>query len=152
MVLSGPTDQHPYDGAVFSGAKIVLISGGDLLTYKRDDKPTIPFPGQWDLPGGAREGAETPVECAIRETREEFGLSIDPGAVVWQRPYPGLTPGAATSWFLVARLPGGAFADVTFGDEGERWDIMPIGAFLDHPEAVGPLKARLRAFLAQASD
>ena len=40
----------------FSGAKIVLKCEDRLLTYLRDDKPGIPFPGIWDLPGGGREG------------------------------------------------------------------------------------------------
>jgi 8-oxo-dGTP pyrophosphatase MutT (NUDIX family) len=66
-----------WDGPDFTGAKIALLSEGSLIAYKRDMKPGIPFAGMWDLPGGGREGGESPVECAIRETREEFGLSID---------------------------------------------------------------------------
>ena len=36
--------------------------------------PGIPWPAFWDLPGGGREGTESPVECVLRETHEEFGL------------------------------------------------------------------------------
>lgn len=45
----------------FSGAKIALLCDGQLLTYQRDDKPGIPWPGLWDLPGGGRESDESPL-------------------------------------------------------------------------------------------
>ena len=60
----------------FSGAKIALFMGDDLLVIKRDDKPDIPYPGHWDLPGGGREGDETPELCALREAREEAQLVL----------------------------------------------------------------------------
>src|SRR3546814_18606002 len=44
----------------FSGAKIALTCGQRLVAYQRDVKPAIPWPGLWDLPGGGREGGETP--------------------------------------------------------------------------------------------
>ncbi|MCO6425117.1 hypothetical protein GOB91_08335 [Sinorhizobium meliloti] len=44
-----------WNGPAFTGSKIALIVGGGLITYKRDQKPDIPFPGMWDLPGGGRE-------------------------------------------------------------------------------------------------
>ena len=38
--------------------------------------------GHWDLPkGGARRG-ETPLEAALRETREETGLALDAAALL----------------------------------------------------------------------
>ncbi|WP_162869177.1 NUDIX domain-containing protein, partial [Escherichia coli] len=45
----------------FGGAKIALLCDGRLLVYQRDDKPGIPWPGMWDLPGGGRENGETPL-------------------------------------------------------------------------------------------
>jgi len=35
------------------------------------------FEGQWFVPGGALDEGETPVECAVRELREESGLEVD---------------------------------------------------------------------------
>ncbi len=67
----------------FKGAKIALLFQGLLIAYQRDQKPEIPFPGMWDLPGGGREDDESPVECAIRETREEFDIAVDPAWIVW---------------------------------------------------------------------
>ena len=56
------------------GAKLALFVGARLLVLHRDDRPGLLWPGFWDLPGGGREGAESPLDCALRETREEFGL------------------------------------------------------------------------------
>ena len=51
----------------FVGAKAALFCGGRLLTHLRDDRPGLPWPAMWDLPGGGREGAETPEQCLLRE-------------------------------------------------------------------------------------
>jgi len=66
----------------FSGAKLALFLGVDLLVILRDDRPDIPYPGHWDFPGGGREGQETPEACALRETREEVGLVLRPSELV----------------------------------------------------------------------
>jgi len=134
----------------FTGAKIALLSEGNLLAYKRDIKPGIPFPGMWDLPGGGREGEETPLECAIRETLEEFGLSVNPASIVWEKRYSGQPPGGAASYFLVARLGAGFFNAVQFGNEGERFEIMSVDKFLHHPEVICHLQKRLNDYLFQA--
>lgn len=132
----------------FKGAKIALICEDRLIAYLRDDKAGIPFPGWWDLPGGGREQDETPMECAIRETHEEFGISIDPASIVWERYYPGQTPEAPGTYFHVAQLADG-FGDIVFGEEGQRWEIMSIQHFLTHPQVVSHLKDRLRHYLAE---
>ena len=54
----------------FHGAKLVLTCGDGLLLLLRDDIPTIQWPGHWDLPGGGREGDETPEACALRELED----------------------------------------------------------------------------------
>ena len=38
----------------------------------RDDKPDIPYPNMWDLPGGHLEQGEGPREGICREMREEL--------------------------------------------------------------------------------
>ena len=37
--------------------------------------------GWYNGPGGKVEDGETPIECVVRETREEVGLELDPGAL-----------------------------------------------------------------------
>lgn len=138
-----------WTGAAFRGAKIALIAGPSVLSYQRDDIPGIPFPGLWDLPGGGREGTESPLDCALRETREEFGLIIDPASIVWSRAYPGANPDDPETHFFGAPLAPGRLADIRFGDEGQHWQAMALEEFLNHPAAVPHLQARLRDWLAQ---
>ncbi len=128
----------------FDGAKLALFIGAKLAVILRDDIPGLPFAGYWDLPGGGREGDETPLECALRECREELGLAVPEGAVTWRQRF---TEDGQVKWFFVAGLPDRAAQDVTFGDEGQRWTLMSSDAFLAHPKAVPAFQARLRLFL-----
>ena len=72
----------------FHGAKLALFVGDKLAVILRDDKPNIPSPNHWDMPGGGREGCETPLECVLRETYEELNIHVDPDAVVWGKRFP----------------------------------------------------------------
>jgi 8-oxo-dGTP diphosphatase len=138
------------DSRYFSGAKIALVCGPRLVTYRRDVKPSIPWPGLWDLPGGGREGAETPADCALRETREEFGLVLAPQRVHWHRAYPGALAAQRTSWFLAAAITEEEVAAIRFGDEGQYWQMMTFDEFLGHSEAISHLQARFSDYLAEA--
>ncbi|WP_366141375.1 hypothetical protein [uncultured Shimia sp.] len=40
------------DDTDFHGAKLALFVRSRLVTILRDDKPDIPWPAHWDLPGG----------------------------------------------------------------------------------------------------
>lgn len=127
----------------FDGAKLALFLGADLAVILRDDHVGLPFAGYWDLPGGGREGAESPLECALRECIEELGLAVPPEAVIWQRRF---AEDQQIKWFFVARLPAETAQDVVFGDEGQRWALMPPEDFLAHPKAVPAFQSRLRLF------
>lgn len=141
-----PASAAPGAGAAFGGAKIAVIADGAVLTLLRDDIATIPHPGKWDLPGGAREGMEAPLDCALRELDEEFGLRLDPARVAWRRFYP-TRHGA---WFFGAYWPGLDPARVRFGDEGQRWALMPVADYLARGDAIPALQSRLNAFLLRA--
>lgn len=117
----------------FAGAKLALFLGPDLLVIRRDDRPDIPWPDRWDLPGGGREGDETPAACVLRETREEVGLRIAPERLSWATSY--LRPKGRT-WFFAAHLPAATERDIVFGNEGQGWRLMPPGDYVAHPLAV----------------
>jgi 8-oxo-dGTP diphosphatase len=139
-------DIQSYDGAPFGGAKLALYLGHDLAVILRDATLGLVFADHWDLPGGGREGGETPQDCALRECREELGLVVPPAAIVWGRAF---AEGAETKWFFVAHLPRQAARDVVFGDEGQKWQLMAEAEFLAHPKAVPAFQFRLARWVAQ---
>jgi 8-oxo-dGTP diphosphatase len=141
-------DIQPYDGTPFGGAKLALYLGTRLAVILRDDRPGLIFAGHWDLPGGGREGEETPRDCALRECREELGLSVPETAIVWGRAF---QEGGDIKWFFVAQLPETAISTVVFGDEGQRWQLMAQGEFLAHPKAVPAFQDRLNIWLTDQS-
>ena len=118
----------------------------------RDDRPGIAYPGQWDIAGGMRAGDETPKECALRELAEEFGLILTEDALEYGVRYDGVLPGQGATWFFGAELPDLKPADITFGDEGQKWLLMPVRMFLMHPKAIPHLAKRLAAWLEHRRD
>ncbi len=122
-------------GRVFCGAKLVLTHEGRLLTYLRDDRPDLPFPAFWDLPGGGREGDESPLECALRELFEEFALVLAP-ARLSARPFPAHHQPGLESWLFRGELTAPEIAAIRFGDEGQEWRMMPLADYLAHPRAI----------------
>lgn len=135
------------DNPDFGGAKIALLCGDNVLTYQRDDKADIPWPGCWDLPGGGREGDETPLQCVQRETWEEFGLRIDAQQVSHGQRYQGIFPGYPPTWFMLGNITPEQIASIRFGDEGQRWQMMTIDSFIHHPQGISHLQQRLAQHL-----
>ena len=59
------------------GTSIVFVNDkNQVLLFLRDDKPDIPYPNMWDVPGGHIEPDETPEECIIREMKEEMDIDL----------------------------------------------------------------------------
>lgn len=134
-------------GFDFVGAKAALICGQRILTYLRDDRPGLPWPGFWDLPGGGRERRESPEDCLLRELHEEFGLRLGPAHLLHRWVLPSMTGAALPGVFFAGRLGPSEVAAIRFGCEGQRWDMMEIAAFLAHPRAVPALLPRVRLAL-----
>lgn len=132
----------------FHGAKVALISGRNVLTLLRDDLATIPFPNMWDFPGGGREGDETPQDCVLRELFEEFGLRLEESDLVYRASRDGVLPRQPKIWFFGAVLEQLDPSQISFGTEGQRWELMPIDTYLAHPKAINHLQGGLRGFLA----
>ncbi len=81
-----PGDRPPFDDREFrDGAVLALIYPALDALYlpltKRTDS-VASHKGHISLPGGAREGDETLVQTALREAREEIGVSLPTESVI----------------------------------------------------------------------
>lgn len=128
----------------FDGAKLAVYFGDRLAVILRDARPGLIYAGHWDLPGGGREGSETPLQCALRECHEELGIVVKASEVIWGRSFAEAT---RIKWFFVARLPASAASKVVFGDEGQGWILITEEEFLNHPKAVPAFQDRLQCYL-----
>ena len=135
-----------WDGAAFGGAKLAAMCGNALLVYRRDDRPDIPFPGLLDLPGGGREGDESPAECVLRELAKEFDISLATDRLHYARANL-LGDGSTLSWFFAVHLSEEEVAAVKFGDEGQDWALMPAADYIADEDAVPPLRDWLVHYL-----
>ena len=129
----------------FHGAKAAIFLGEDLLVYQRDERG--PWPLHWDFPGGGREGDETPFDCLRRETEEEFGLTLIPEEVVWEKSFPAMKDPSQLGWFFVLRKPAADLRQIRFGAEGLSWRMLPLSDVAELPDLVPGLRGRLTLWL-----
>jgi 8-oxo-dGTP diphosphatase len=61
------------------GIGAIIIENHRVLLIKRGQPP---LKGEWSIPGGMLELGETVREAAIREAREETGLTVEPGELL----------------------------------------------------------------------
>lgn len=131
----------------FEGSKLILFVGERLAVLRRDDVAHIPYPDMLDLPGGEREGRESPEACAVRETREELGLALPEALLSWARFYEK----PVRAWFFAAHIPEGRAADIVLGDEGQGWALMLPEAYIADDTAIPHFRERVLAYLTERS-
>ncbi|MGH1464558.1 MAG: NUDIX domain-containing protein [Cognatishimia sp.] len=129
----------------FRGAKLTVFVGSQIVTLLRDDITTIPMPNHWDLPGGGREGGESPWECAARETLEEVNLTVLAQDLIWARAYPDKD---TVNWFFVAQIPEHRAIDLALGDEGQALRLMAVDDYLTHSKAIPSFQKRMADWIA----
>ena len=134
----------------FTGCKIALICDGRILTILRDDKPTIPWPNLWELPGGGREGDESPFECVSREVYEELSIQLLKDDIVWSWIYPSMLDENKNSVFLVGKLTQEQFDSIVFGDEGQGYKLVRLEEFLASDRVVPQLQERVRDYMEES--
>jgi len=61
---------------------VQTAAGGDTLLITRRAQSLRNHAGQWALPGGRRDDGESIEDTALRELREETGVSLGAGAVL----------------------------------------------------------------------
>lgn len=100
-------DWRSQEGLVDSAVLAILVEIGGLdhlvFNRRRDDLPY--HAGEVCFPGGAREGDEDAIDCALRETCEEMGLERDDIEVLGRMPERVSIAGFTVVPF-VARLAG----------------------------------------------
>lgn len=67
-----------YQAAIFHGRQILLIQHRENIGGR----------SYWLLPGGGREGDETPEQCLAREVSEETGLTVTVERLLFDDPAP----------------------------------------------------------------
>lgn len=130
----------------FTGCKLAYFYNGKLLVYRRDNNPDIPFPNQWDFPGGGREGDESPEECVLRELQEEFGIELPAARLVYRQQVVNHLQNGL-SWIFVVLGNEDELNAIHFGNEGQYWQLMDTATFLHDPDAMLVLKIRLLRLL-----
>lgn len=119
-----------------------VTESGEVMLIRRGIAPGI---GQWAQPGGFLEIDETVRDAAIRETLEETGLLVEPGAIVGL--YSGV-PAAVVVVAFEARVVGGtqrttreALETLAFAPDAIPWDKI---AFETSVRALRDWVARVR--------
>jgi 8-oxo-dGTP pyrophosphatase MutT (NUDIX family) len=143
-----PAFPSPVPRALSCGTVIVDPQGELLLCH-------VTGQDHWDLPKGGPDPGETPLQAALRETREETGLALDPDALLDlgrlpYRPRKDLHLFAA----LTPRLdPATLHCQSRFSDRrGQQWPEMDgFGWF---PFDLAPLRVspRMAVVLSQRLD
>ena len=107
----------------FTGVKATLLVEQSILVILRDNKPDIPWPNTWELPGGGREGQETPLECLQREV-----------------------------WEALGRISQEQYREIRFGDEGQEFKLMPVEDFIKAEGVIPQLQERFKDYLSEKEE
>ncbi|MFM2423995.1 MAG: hypothetical protein RLZZ70_384 [Candidatus Parcubacteria bacterium] len=132
----------------WTGAGGAIVYKNQLLMMLRDDKPGLRFANKWDFAGGRRNNSDdSPEACFIRETQEEFGITIVPEMICYKQLYPNLSTGVTDSYFFVAEVTKTDIQNIAFGTEGQGWTLFTPAEFFSHPDVIAPLKQRYQDYL-----
>ncbi len=138
--------ENTFKKVYFNGAKGVVFLGNKILVYRRDNNTTN-NPERIDLPGGGREGDESPFETFKRETKEEFGIDITEGDVDFSCTIPSIVEPDKKSFFLVVKTSRFGSRDVVFGNEGNEWMLISPEEFIKRPDGIERQQKRVEKYL-----
>jgi 8-oxo-dGTP diphosphatase len=71
--------QREYPEQPLVGVGAIIIENSRVVLVKRAHPP---LQAQWSIPGGVLEVGELVREAAVREAREETGLTVEPGQLL----------------------------------------------------------------------
>lgn len=145
--LSGMIHSDTFKSVDFNGAKGIVFLLDKMLVYRRDYKTTY-SPGHIDLPGGGREGDESPYETFQREVKEEFDLDINKDEIEFSCKIPSIMEPGKTSFFVVVKTKRFKPEDITLGNEGSEWLLITTEEFIARPDGIKRQQDRVRKYLA----
>ncbi len=121
--------------ATFCGTKGLLFMGNQLIIIRRDNNTTL-APCLLDLPGGTREGNESPFETFAREIQEELGLTISKEDIIFSKPYPDVFYARKECFIVATRALPIQEHDIRFGSEGLGFYVMSPDEFITASDAI----------------
>lgn len=138
--------KNTYKKIPFNGAKGLIYIGDKMLVYRRDNK-TDNWPLHIDLPGGGREGGESPFETFQREVKEEFGIGLRKEDIIFSYMFESVMEPGEQAYFFVTRNLDVDVDNITFGNEGVEWMLMTPAEFISHPDGIIGQQKRVRNYL-----
>lgn len=120
----------------------MIVENGALLLVRRGRGPNT---GLWAVPGGKVAFGETMRQAIVREVREETGLEVEVGDVVWVGEALDSDPSPGWHYTLVdfcCRVTGGQLAAA---DDALEAAWVPLDQVLNRP--VTPTMIDLMGFL-----
>ncbi|MBM3205672.1 NUDIX domain-containing protein [Candidatus Shapirobacteria bacterium] len=105
-----------------AGVKAFIIYEKKLLLILRDNKPNIPSPNKWGLPGGAIEKNESILKAIKRELKEE--ISIVPKKIIYLGKQTYEEGSEVFRYF--SKLTKNEFQNVKLGSEGQKLEFFRL--------------------------
>jgi len=130
----------------FSGSKGLVFIGNQILLYRRDGRTTR-YPHYLDLPGGGREGHESPFDTFKRELKEEFGIDVTESDISFCSVHESISDPGMTGYFLVAKLGDALKKEVKPSEEVPEPMFMTLEEYLLQPDVIPKQVERIRAYL-----
>lgn len=131
-----PVTEHP-----IVGVGIALVDEGKVLLVQRGHEPGK---GLWAVPGGKVEIGERLQNAAAREVREETGLEVEVGEIIWAGEHISDHGHIVLIDFLGTVIGG----ELEAADDADRAEWVPLFEAADYPltptmyELIDVLRAR----------